>query len=136
MAVPAPRTLPPNQTVYVRNLEERVNLEQLTSNLRVLFSQYGNVIDVVAKQSIKRRGQAFVVFDSEEAAAKAIEEIQGFPLFNKPIVLEFARTKSDAIVQQSGDAAELEAHKRRRMAEKGMLLVILVMHSSSANDGG
>jgi RNA recognition motif-containing protein len=83
------------------------------------------VIDIVAKNSIKRRGQAFVVFDNEESATKAIEEIQGFPLFNKPIVLEFARTKSDAIVQQSGDAEEIELHKRRRLAEKGMMFVIL-----------
>lgn len=61
-----------------------------------------------------------MVFANEESAARAIEEIQGFPLFNKPIVLEFAKTKSDAIVQQSGDAEEFELHKRRRLAEKGM----------------
>ena len=32
--------------------------------------------------------------------------------------LDFAKTKSDAIVKQSGDEAELEAHKRKRVAEK------------------
>jgi U2 small nuclear ribonucleoprotein B'' len=87
--------------------------------LRTLFGEYGKVIDIVAKRSIKRRGQAFVVFDSVDSATRALEDVQGFDLFNKPMVVEFARTRSDALVKMTGDEAEFERHKRSRLAEKG-----------------
>ena len=55
-----------------------------------------------------------------EAAERAIKEVQGFELFDKPMQLDYAKTKSDAIVQREGNPEEFEAHKRRRLAEKGM----------------
>jgi RNA recognition motif-containing protein len=61
------------------------------------------------------------VFDSIESAQKAIEEVQGFELFDKPMQLAFARTRSDASVKRTGDEDEFESHKRRRLAEKGRL---------------
>ncbi len=32
------------------------------------------------------RGQAFVSFESKEAAAQAVKEVKGFPLYAKPMV--------------------------------------------------
>ena len=61
-----------------------------------------------------------MVFDSPDAAERAIKEVQGFNLFEKPMVLQYAKTKSDATVQLESSEAEFEAHKRRRLAEKGM----------------
>jgi len=58
------------------------------------------------------------VFDSVDSAQRALEDVQGFELFNKPMILEFAKTSSDAIVQMNGDANEVERHKRSRLAEK------------------
>ena len=63
-----------------------------------------------------------MVFDTVDAAEKAIREVQGFSLFEKPMVLQFAKAKSDAFVKATGTDEELDAHKRRRMAEKGGLL--------------
>lgn len=77
------------------------------------------MIDLVAKKNLKAKGQAFVVFDDVEAAERAIKEVQGFELFDKPMLLDFAKTKSDATVQREGNEEELESHKRRRLAEKG-----------------
>lgn len=105
----------------MRNLEERIKLPQLCEALEELFSEYGTIIDIVAKPNLKARGQAFIVFDSVESATKAIEEVQGFELFDKPMQLAFARTRSDASVKrEKGDGDEFESHKRRRLAEKGM----------------
>lgn len=84
-----------------------------------IFSEYGHVIDLVAKRNLKAKGQAFIVFDSTEAAETAIKEVQGFELYDKPMVLDFARSRSDAIVRLQGNDEEFEAHKRRRLAEKG-----------------
>ena len=86
-----------------------------------IFSEYGNVIDLVAKTNLKAKGQAFVVFDDPEAAGRAIKEIQGFELFDKPMVLDYARTRSDATVLKQGSTEDFEAHKRKRLAEKGRI---------------
>ncbi len=100
-------------------MEESIKQVQLIEALTEIFSEYGNVIDLVAKKNLKAKGQAFVVFDDTEAAQRAIEEVQGFELFDKPMKLDYARTRSDATVQKEGSAEELETHKRRRLAEKG-----------------
>ena len=60
------------------------------------------------------------MFDSVESAQKAIDEIQGFDLFEKPMQLAFAKTRSDATVKRTGDDEEFESHKRRRLAEQGI----------------
>lgn len=45
--------------------------------------------------------------------------MQGFELFEKPMHLALARTRSDATVKTTGNDDEFEHHKRRRLAEKG-----------------
>ncbi|KAI9827223.1 MAG: hypothetical protein M1832_005361 [Thelocarpon impressellum] len=109
---------PPSATVYVRNLEESIKIEQMIEALREIFAEYGTIIDLVAKKNLKAKGQAFIVFNDVAAAERAIGEVQGFELFEKPMVLDYARTRSDATVKLQGDEEELDAHKRRRLAEK------------------
>ena len=84
-----------------------------------IFSEYGTIIDLVAKKNLKAKGQAFIVFDDVEAAHRAIEEIQGFDLFDKPMHLDYAKTKSDATILMEGTEEDYELHKRKRLAEKG-----------------
>ncbi|KAF2968241.1 hypothetical protein GQX73_g5340 [Xylaria multiplex] len=108
----------PIATVYVRNLEERVKPDMLKEALTAIFSEYGNIIDIVAKTNLKAKGQAFIVFDKPESALQAIEEVQGFELFDKPMQLALARTRSDATVSSTGNKEEFELHQRRRLAEK------------------
>ncbi|KAI1499386.1 RNA recognition domain-containing protein [Biscogniauxia marginata] len=109
---------PPISTVYVRNLEERIKPDALKEALTVIFSEYGNIVDIVAKTNLKAKGQAFIVFDRPESAIQAIEEVQGFELFGKPMQVALARTRSDATVASTGNKDELEHHQRRRLAEK------------------
>lgn len=106
----------------MRNLEERVKPEALKSALTTVFSEYGNIIDIVAKTNLKAKGQAFVVFEKPESALQAIEEIQGFELFDKPMQVALARSRSDATVKSTGNDHEFELHQRRRLAEKGMCI--------------
>jgi RNA recognition motif-containing protein len=120
--MPLLTSAPPS--VYARNLEERIKVDQLIESLRELFSEYGTIIDIVAKTNLKAKGQAFIVFDTVEGAQKAIDEVQGFELFGKEMQLAFAKTRSDATVKRQGNEEEFESHKRRRLAEKGMLLLL------------
>lgn len=75
----------------------------------------------MAKKNLKAKGQAFVVYESEEDAQDAIDTLQGFDLFNdgRKLVLAFAKSRSDAtVLRVDGDEA-LEEHKKHRIAEKG-----------------
>ncbi|KAJ2904475.1 putative RNA recognition domain-containing protein [Zalerion maritima] len=110
----------PIATVYVRNLEERVKTEPLKEALTAIFSEYGHVIEIVAKTNVKAKGQAFIVFDNPESAQRAIDEANGFELFEKPMHVAMAKARSDATVIKTGNEDEFEHHKRRRLAEKGM----------------
>jgi predicted transglutaminase-like cysteine proteinase len=42
------------------------------------------------------------------------------------MVLDYAKTRSDATVQREGDPDVFEVHKRRRLAEKGVSSPIYV----------
>lgn len=58
----------------------------LKKSLKALFGQYGQVLEIVAHSNIRMRGQAFVVFEDQESASKALAEVQSFPLYGKPMV--------------------------------------------------
>ena len=60
---------------------------ELRESLYFLFTQHGRVIDVVALKTIPCRGQAFIVFDDIADATNAMRSLQGFPLYNKNIVV-------------------------------------------------
>ena len=108
----------------MRHLDEKVKLPKLIEALRDLFSEVGEVVDVIAKKNLKAKGQAFVVFNSVESAQSAIDELQGFELFDQPMELAFAKSRSDAtVLKEDGDGA-LEKHKRERLAEKGKIAMI------------
>lgn len=83
-----------------------------------VFQYYGPVLDIIAKSSLKRKGQAFVVFDSEKSALEAVEEMNGFELYGKALKVSRAKTHSDETVKRK--AAEMfEEHKRKRLMLKG-----------------
>jgi RNA recognition motif-containing protein len=51
-----------------------------------LFEAYGQVLQVVAKRSDRMRGQAFVVFKEVAEATVAKNNLNGYPIFGKPMV--------------------------------------------------
>jgi len=99
-------TLPPNLTLYVNNLNDKINTETLKKSLREVFAAFGGIIDIVAMKSLKRRGQAWIVFRDVSAATNALKALQGFPFYNKPMRINFAKTKSDAVAKADGTYVE------------------------------
>lgn len=61
-------------------------LAELKRSLYALFSQFGQIIEIVAMKTMKMRGQAFVIFKELAAATNALRQLQGFPFYNKPMV--------------------------------------------------
>ncbi|KAH7116055.1 hypothetical protein B0J11DRAFT_510397 [Dendryphion nanum] len=107
----------PIETVYVNNLEERVKLDTMKETLRRVFEHYGTILDIVAKASLKRKGQAFIVFDSQQSALAAVTEMDGFEMYGKVMKVSMARTHSDATVQAKAEDM-FEQHKRERLTAK------------------
>ncbi|KAJ3045259.1 hypothetical protein HDV00_011131 [Rhizophlyctis rosea] len=104
----------PRQTIYVRNLHEKRKVKALEEALRAIFSEYGNIIDIKVKHNIRHKGQAFITFDTIESATKALE-VKGFPLYGKPLDVQYARDDSFALSARLGT---LDEHKARREENK------------------
>eukprot|EP01017_Pseudomicrothorax_dubius_P027761 TRINITY_DN3239_c0_g5_i1.p1 TRINITY_DN3239_c0_g5~~TRINITY_DN3239_c0_g5_i1.p1 ORF type:complete len:134 (-),score=21.47 TRINITY_DN3239_c0_g5_i1:515-916(-) len=79
----------PNQTIYVNNLNDKIKAEELKTSLYFLFSQFGEVVEIVIKNTNKMRGQAFVIFRDINATGYAIKALQGFNFFEKPMVIVY-----------------------------------------------
>nr|TKR85318.1 small nuclear ribonucleoprotein U2B [Populus alba] len=109
--------IPPNQTIYVKNLNEKVKKEELKRSLYCLFSQYGRILDVVALKTAKLRGQAWVVFSEVTAASNAVRQMQGFPFYDKPMRIQYAKTMSDCITEAEG-VYDPNAKKKKKNEEK------------------
>ena len=61
--------------------------------LRAVFCQFGNVLDVVLCKALKLRGQAWVVFSTVAEATEAKTMMEGFPLYEKPLVRAAVRAR-------------------------------------------
>lgn len=104
--------IPPNQTIYVQNLYEKLKKEELKKCLYACFSQFGKIVDIVALKTFRLRGQAWVVFADVSSATAAMRAMQGFPLFEKPMRIQYARTKSDAVAKTDGSFKERDKRER------------------------
>lgn len=105
-----PKLPEPNFTLYVNNIDERIPKDgafmlkqasipvlrtesrvfppsaELKKTLKAVFSKWGAVQGVYVSKALKLRGQAWVIFDSIDAAQLALDELDGFPLNDKPVV--------------------------------------------------
>ncbi|XP_044147976.1 U2 small nuclear ribonucleoprotein B'' [Bufo gargarizans] len=104
----------PNHTVYINNLNDKVKKEELKRSLYALFSQFGHVMDIVALKTIKMRGQAFVVFKELSSSTNALRQLQGFPFYDKPMRIQYAKTDSDLVAKMRGTFGDKEKKKDKK----------------------
>jgi RNA recognition motif-containing protein len=80
----------PNQTLFVKNLPEKINKNELKRALYMLFSTYGPVLDIVTSRVGAKgqhmRGQAHVVFRDIQTSTQAMRALQGFDFFGREMV--------------------------------------------------
>ncbi|TPP63542.1 Small nuclear ribonucleoprotein polypeptide A [Fasciola gigantica] len=95
-------TGPPNNTVYINNLNEKIKRDELKKSLYAVFVQFGQILDIITSKTHKMRGQAFVVFDDVNSAATALRAMRGFPLYEKPMRIQFAKIDSDVVAKRKG----------------------------------
>lgn len=90
------------QTLYVNNLNDKIKCDDLKIKLKEVFQAFGSILDIICMKSLRRRGQAWVIFAKEASAKKALESLQGFPLYNKPMRLAYSATTSDIVAKANG----------------------------------
>ena len=79
-------SIQPNTTLYINNLNDKINKDEIRSQLYALFTTYGKLIDVVATKTPKMRGQAFLVYTDLASATAALRACDGLIFYNKPMV--------------------------------------------------
>ncbi|XP_070711811.1 U2 small nuclear ribonucleoprotein B'' [Pempheris klunzingeri] len=104
----------PNHTIYINNINDKVKKEEMKRSLYALFSQFGQIVDIVAMKTMKMRGQAFVVFKELAAATNALRQLQGFPFYNKPMRIQYAKTDSEVIAKIKGTYGDKEKKKDKK----------------------
>ncbi|PWN53381.1 hypothetical protein IE53DRAFT_384137 [Violaceomyces palustris] len=96
----------PNTSIYVKNINTKIKKPELRRQLYSLFATYGKVLDVVATRAEGMRGQAFVVFKDLQSATAAMRGLDGFEFYDKPLSIDYAKSKSKAtLVEELGPEA-------------------------------
>ncbi|TSK18015.1 Ribonuclease H2 subunit A [Bagarius yarrelli] len=96
------------------NTRETHRFFKLKRSLYALFSQFGQIIEIVAMKTMNMRGQAFVVFKELAAATNALRQLQGFPFYNKPMRIQYAKTDSDIVSKMRGTYGDKEKKKEKK----------------------
>uniref|UniRef100_A0A8C2ZCI1 Small nuclear ribonucleoprotein polypeptide B2 n=1 Tax=Cyclopterus lumpus TaxID=8103 RepID=A0A8C2ZCI1_CYCLU len=112
----------PNHTIYNQQLFYVTifcftvcsSKSEMKRSLYALFSQFGQVVDIVALKTMKMRGQAFVVFKELAASTNALRQLQGFPFYNKPMRIQYAKTDSEVIAKVKGTYGDKDKKKDKK----------------------
>ncbi|KAF9006432.1 hypothetical protein BDQ17DRAFT_1351723 [Cyathus striatus] len=117
----------PNSTLYINNLNDKVNKDELKVQLYALFTTYGKIIDIIASKSEKLRGQAWLIFADLAGATSAMRACEGMIFYDKPLHIHYARSKSYATLRKedpnfipptAANASDIAlAHSAKRLRE-------------------
>jgi len=82
----------PSQRLYIKNIETKHVDERLLHSIYDRYQSDSFPIDIRLMREGKMKGQAFVTFPNEEMALQALNDTNGFILYEKPLIVQFART--------------------------------------------
>jgi RNA recognition motif-containing protein len=88
---------------------------EMKHELFLLFSPYGEILEINIKKAYKMKGQAFIVFKEIVLAEEAMKRMQGFNIFGKDISIQYAKTRSDAVAKKEGT---FDPIAKKRMKKK------------------
>lgn len=95
--------LTPKHTIYIRNLNYKMEMNEMRKALYSEFCKFGTILDIVV--GVKRfaiKGQAWVIFDRVEDATAALQEMNGKVILNRPVTIAYAKVESDLILKREG----------------------------------
>ncbi|CAI7093797.1 ATV_collapsed_G0027530.mRNA.1.CDS.1 [Saccharomyces cerevisiae] len=83
-------------TLYVSQLNEKINMQRLRVNLFLLFATFGEVLKV-SMNFKKQRGQAFITMRTIDQASLAQISLNGERFFGKPLKVEFSKSETKTL---------------------------------------
>ncbi|KAG8368411.1 hypothetical protein BUALT_Bualt15G0042700 [Buddleja alternifolia] len=91
--------------LYVKNLDDNIGDEQL----KELFSQFGSITSCKVMRDPKgiSRGSGFIAFASPEEASRALSEMNGKIIGNKPLYVALAQRKEDRRARLQAQFAQM-----------------------------
>ncbi|KAG8623723.1 hypothetical protein KVT40_008699 [Elsinoe batatas] len=106
-----------NETLYCRNLPDKLQKEDLKRELYMLFTTYGPVLDIVAMKTSKMRGQAHVLFRDKLASTQALRDLNNQEFFGKSMQISYAKSKSDTLAKLDGTYKQPSAPSEVQVTE-------------------
>lgn len=92
--------------LYVKNLNEKINKNELKRALYMIFSSYGPVLDIVTTREGSKgqamRGQAHVVFRDIQTSTQAMRALQGFDFLGKDLKIAYGKGQSQILPKLRG----------------------------------
>ena len=77
----------PNHTVYIRNINYKMPVNEVRKALYQEFVKYGKILDIfVGEKRYALKGQAWVIFDRIESAQNAVISMKDKAVLNRPVV--------------------------------------------------
>ncbi|KAH9786501.1 U1 small nuclear ribonucleoprotein A [Citrus sinensis] len=70
------------------------NYAELKQSLHAVFKQFGTILEILAFKTLKHKGQAWLVFKDVASATAAVEKMQGFPFYDKPMLMQSGDSES------------------------------------------
>ncbi|KAG5020419.1 hypothetical protein JHK87_016274 [Glycine soja] len=64
---------------------------RLKKSLNAVFTQFGEILEVLAFKTLKHKGQAWVFFEDASSASNVVRQMQGFPFYDKLMLSRFLR---------------------------------------------
>mmetsp|Transcript_23506 Transcript_23506/g.41658 ORF Transcript_23506/g.41658 Transcript_23506/m.41658 type:complete len:137 (-) Transcript_23506:26-436(-) len=125
----------PSLTLYLNNLNDKVNKLELERLLYHLCSAYGSVIDICVSKKPRMRGQAFISFDTIHNAALALQELQDYNFLGKPIRAAYAKTPSDAATRLQGTFDPKTKVQRLQQRREERKMEALRYHIEQTDEG-
>ncbi|KAK5122401.1 hypothetical protein LTR85_003985 [Meristemomyces frigidus] len=95
-------TAPPNQSLYIQNLPEKLQKDDLRRALYMLFSTYGPVLDITALKTKAMRGQAHVLFRDQQSATQALRSCHGNEFFGREMKIAYSKNRSNTLAKLTG----------------------------------
>ena len=86
---------PINNTLYINNLNEKININELKHELLNLFLKFGKIFEIRISKSLKLKGQAFITFENINDSKKALLDLNGFEFFGKKLNINYAKQTSE-----------------------------------------
>ncbi|PRT54686.1 U2 small nuclear ribonucleoprotein B'' [Wickerhamiella sorbophila] len=110
-------------TLYIRNLNEKLGVQKLRAELIAIFARFGTVSGIQARKTLRLKGQAFISFELAAHAEAAREALNGQTFLGKPLDVQFAKNslrvtiEGEKAAHPSSQGHTNEKHRSKRRSE-------------------